>query len=253
MERTVMRRNLREQIVDVIGGELASGRLQPGDALPPEEVLLQRYHVSRTVLREAVNVLAGKGILDARPRRGTVVRPRSEWNQLDPVVLAWHRAGDGGRGREEDGERIDRLMEVRRIVEPEAAALAAQRATSEDLAAMRREYESMERAVESPEDFMEADLSFHVACLYACRNDYLAPIAHAIRTEMMASLRVTNRDPKRNRDVSLPLHKAILDAVLARDPDGAAEAMRRHLDDTERRRATAKRQVPAALPAPGRS
>ncbi|MBO0690239.1 MAG: FadR family transcriptional regulator [Candidatus Dormibacteraeota bacterium] len=241
MERTAIRRNLREQIVDVIGGEIASGRLRPGDALPPEEVLLERYRVSRTVLREAVNVLAGKGILDARPRRGTVVRPRSEWNQLDPVVLAWQSGGAGSPARQEDDERIDRLMEVRRIVEPEAAALAARRGTSEDLAAIRREYEAMERAVESPEAFMDADLAFHVACLYASNNDYLAPIAHAIRTEMMASLRVTNRDPKVNRDVSLPLHKAILDAVLAREPERAAEAMRRHLEDTERRRARVSR------------
>jgi GntR family galactonate operon transcriptional repressor len=83
---------------------------------------------------------------------------------------------------------------------------------------------------------MDADLAFHVACLEATHNDYLLPIAHAIRTELMTSMRVTNRDPEENQKVSLPLHRAIRDAIAARDPDAARAAMQRHLDDTERRR-----------------
>lgn len=234
-----LKRNLREQIVDGIGSDIVSGRLKPGELLPSEDVLLGRYGVSRTVLREALNVLAGKGMLDARPKRGTVVTPRSAWNQLDPVVLSWRGGASGGETRREGG--VDALMEVRRIVEPGAAALAARRGTERDFAEIRAAYEAMERAEDSPEAFMEADLAFHVACLYAGKNDFLAPIAHAIRTEMMASLRITNRDPVLNRSVSLPLHKAILDAILARDPDEAAAAMKRHLDDTEHRRAQSQR------------
>lgn len=232
-----LKRNLREQIVDVIGSDIVSGRLKPGDLLPSEDVLLGRYSVSRTVLREALNVLAGKGMLDARPKRGTVVTPRSAWNQLDPVVLSWR--GSASAARNEGG--VDALMEVRRIVEPGAAALAARRGNERDFAEIREAYEAMEKAKDSAEAFMEADLAFHLACLYAAKNDFLAPIAHAIRTEMMASLRITNRDPVLNRRVSLPLHKAILDAILARDPEEAAAAMKRHLDDTERRRAQSQR------------
>jgi DNA-binding FadR family transcriptional regulator len=234
-----LKRNLREQIVDGIGSDIVSGQLKPGELLPSEDVLLGRYGVSRTVLREALNVLAGKGMLDARPKRGTVVTPRSAWNQLDPVVLSWLGGASGGETRREGG--VDALMEVRRIVEPGAAALAARRGTERDFAEIHAAYEAMERAGDSPEAFMEADLAFHVACLYAGKNDFLAPIAHAIRTEMMASLRITNRDPVLNRSVSLPLHKAILDAILARDPDEAAAAMKRHLDDTEHRRAQSQR------------
>jgi DNA-binding FadR family transcriptional regulator len=240
MDKT-LKRNLREQIVDVIGSDIVSGRLKPGDLLPSEEVLLERYSVSRTVLREALNVLAGKGILDARPRRGTMVRPRNEWNQLDPVVLAWRGRAKGSQAKQENDRRTDHLMEVRRIVEPGAAALAAQRGTEQDFATIKGAYDAMEKASDTPDAFMEADLAFHLACLHASKNDYLSPIAHAIRTEMMASLRITNRDPKLNRSISLPLHKAILDAILVRDPEGAAEAMRRHLDDTERRRAQSQR------------
>ncbi|MCS0494443.1 FadR family transcriptional regulator [Ancylobacter sp. MQZ15Z-1] len=232
-----LKRNLREQVVDEIGGDIVSGRLKPGDFLPSEEVLLGRYNVSRTVLREALNVLAGKGILDARPKRGTIVRPRNEWSQLDPVVLGWQRA-QRGTPASDDGR--DALMEVRRIVEPGAAALAARRGTEEDFAAIEEAYAAMEKAGDSPEDFMAADLAFHTACLYASKNDFLAPIAHAIRSEMMASLRITNRDPETNRTISLPLHKAILDAIVARDPEAAATAMRRHLDDTERRRSQSR-------------
>jgi len=228
-----LKRNLREQIVDEIGRDIVAGRLQPGDLLPNEDALLSHYGVSRTVLREALNVLSGKGILDARPKRGTLIRPRSEWNQLDPVVLGWQNI-IGTRRMETDG--IDALMEVRRIVEPGAAALAAQRGTAADFIVIRAAYEAMEAAGGAPEAFMEADVAFHLACLHASKNVFLAPIAHAIRSEMFASMRITNRDPLLNRDVSLPLHKAILDAIVAHDPEEAAVAMKRHLDDTERRR-----------------
>lgn len=232
-----LKRNLREQVVDEIGNEIVSGRLKPGDFLPSEDVLLGRYDVSRTVLREALNVLAGKGILDARPKRGTRVRPRHEWSQLDPVVLGWQRGVQPDTAAE-DGR--DALMEVRRIVEPGAAALAAQRGTDVDFEAIRDAYAAMEQAGDSAETFMEADLAFHTACLFAAKNDLLAPVAHAIRSEMMASLRITNRDPEANRTIALPLHKAILDAILAHDPEAAAAAMKRHLDDTEQRRSAAR-------------
>jgi GntR family galactonate operon transcriptional repressor len=232
-----LKRNLREQVVDELGWDIMSGRLQPGDFLPSEDVLLGRYGVSRTVLREALNVLAGKGILDARPKRGTLVRPRNDWSQLDPVVLGWQRAQQGAPA--EDSGR-DALMEVRRIVEPGAAALAATRGTAFDIAAIEEAYAAMEKAGDSPEAFMEADLAFHTACLYASKNDFLAPIAHAIRSEMMASMRITNRDPETNRTISLPLHKTILNAIAARDPEAAEIAMKQHLDDTERRRSQSR-------------
>src|SRR5580698_8058770 len=113
-----LKRNLREQLVDVLGGDIVGGRLQPGDLLPGEDVLLTRYNVSRTVLREALNVLSGKGLLDARPRRGTIVRPRADWSQLDPAILGWH-----DDPTETAGNNLEHLMELRRIIEPPAAAL----------------------------------------------------------------------------------------------------------------------------------
>jgi GntR family transcriptional regulator, galactonate operon transcriptional repressor len=237
-----LKRNLREQLVDMLGGDIVGGRLQPGDLLPGEDVLLARYSVSRTVLREALNVLSGKGLLDARPKRGTMVRPRSEWSQLDPMVLAW-RGGDATVPRSKSLDRsLDRLMEVRRIIEPAAAALAAERGTTKDLARLSAAYDAMECAGGDVQAFMDADLAFHVACLEAAHNDFLLPVAHAIRTELMTSMRVTNRDADENRRVSLPLHRATHDAIVTRDPNAARLAMQRHLDDTDRRRGRAARR-----------
>jgi GntR family transcriptional regulator, galactonate operon transcriptional repressor len=238
-----LKRNLREQVVDSIGSEIVGGQLRPGEFLPAEGVLVARYEVSRTVLREAVNVLSGKGLLDARPKRGTIVRPRSEWSLLDPAVLAW-RGNSGGADEFDDvGDTLDRLMEVRRIIEPGAAAVAARRGSTSDFARIEAAYEAMAKAGMHVDAFMEADLAFHVACLVASQNEFLLPVAHAIRTAMMTSLRITNRNPTENRNVSLPLHRAILDAILARDSEAAALAMKRHLDDTERRRVRAGPRV----------
>jgi GntR family transcriptional regulator, galactonate operon transcriptional repressor len=232
------KRSLKDQLVDDLGGEIIGGRLQPGDLLPSEDVLLARYAVSRTVLREALNVLAAKGLVDPRPKRGTVVRPAAEWSQLDPSLLAWRGAGDSIDPASEVSLRLDQLMEVRRIIEPAVAALAARRGTAEDLVNLTAAYQAMEQA-STAEEFMEADLTFHITCLHAAHNDFLLPIAHAIRSATMTSLRVTNRDPHENRNVSLPLHHAILEAIVSRRPEAATIAMERHLDDTEQRRARA--------------
>jgi DNA-binding FadR family transcriptional regulator len=231
-------RNLRQQLVDAIGGQIVGGSLKPGEYLPSEEVLLARYGVSRTVLREAINVLSGKGLLSAKPKLGTFVQPRSEWSQLDPAVLSW--LDEYNPSAPESGLRtLDDLMEIRRIIEPSSVALAATRRTEEDLVRISAAYDAMARAGNVAETFMEADLAFHIACLNAAHNDFLLPVAHAIRTAMWTSLRVTNRNPALNRVSSLPLHQAILDAIVAGDPRAATLAMERHLDDTEARRVSA--------------
>ena len=234
-----MKRGLRDQVAERLGTAIVAGTIAPGCALPPEATLLERYAVSRTVLREALNVLSGKGLIEAKPKRGTVVRPPSEWSHLDSDLLGWRDEVSRRTLPREAMEGLYRLMEMRRIVEPGAAALAARRATPADTARIGDAYRLMAEAEDSAEAFMEADLAFHVAILEAGRNDYLLPVAHAIRSSMMASLRITNRNPVENREVSLPLHRAIHEAIARRDGEAAATAMERHLDDTERRRARA--------------
>ncbi|MCZ4313104.1 FadR/GntR family transcriptional regulator [Comamonadaceae bacterium G21597-S1] len=235
-DRLALRRGLKDQVVEALGSDIVAGRLSPGTLLPLEALLLARFNVSRTVLREALTVLADKGLIETRQKRGTMIRPRLEWNQLDPSVIGWSGAPDDDRLPVDVGRRLDQLIEVRHIIEPAAAALAARRGTAEDLARIGEAYAAMEAAHSDLQAFRQADLAFHVACLRASGNDFLLPIAHAIRTAMTTSLRVTNTDARANIAVSLPLHKAILDAVLARDPDAASAAMTRHLADTQRRR-----------------
>jgi GntR family transcriptional regulator, galactonate operon transcriptional repressor len=239
-----LKRNLREQLVEQLGGDIVRGRLLPGKPLPNEEELLSRYDVSRTVLREALNVLSGKGLLDARPRRGTIVRPRADWSQLDPAVLGWH-----DDPAEPGSDNLDHLMELRRIIEPSAAELAARRGTDEDHAVIARAYDAMVAAGNDVPAFVAADVHFHVACLRAARNEFLLPVTHAIRASLVASMRITNRDSEQNRTVTLPLHKAIYDAILARDTAKARQAMQVHLDDTDRRRTALTPPKPARKPA----
>ena len=220
------------------------GHLLPGQVLPGEETLLSRYDVSRTVLREALNVLSAKGLLDARPRRGTIVRPRSDWSQLDPEILDWRN----DPAEPSDGNP-DHLLELRRMIEPPAAALAAKRAAAGDRAAIIRAYEAMVQAGSDVSDFVDADVCFHIACLNAARNEFLLPVAHAIRASLVTAMRIANADAdaERNRTVVLPLHKAILDAILTRDALGAREAMQTHLDHTGRHwKAAVPRKRPAS-------
>jgi GntR family transcriptional regulator, galactonate operon transcriptional repressor len=225
------KRNLRDQLVEVLGRGIVNGELQPGDILPSEGELLERYSVSRTVLREALQVLSAKGLVDSKQRRGTTVRPRAEWNQLDGALLEWHGASDVA------DSALQQLMEVRRIVEPSASALAAQRADKDQRKRMTAAYEEMERSRGDVEKFTAADLEFHTSILEASGNQFLLPIAQAIRTTLAESLQITNPRPEENHRVSLPLHKAVLDAILKRDGQAAFNAMQLHLDDTERRRA----------------
>jgi len=209
------------------------GRLTPygqGELLPVESVLLEHYGVSRTVLREALQVLISKGMLDSRQRKGTTVKAKTFWQQLDPQFLDWHQGARGGE------QLIARLMEVRRIVEPPAAALAATRATEEEKNQIKIAYEKMETSKGNIELFIRADLEFHTAILTASQNQFLLPITHAIRTTMMMSLRLTNTDPSENHEISLPLHENILTAILQGDAAEATKAMEIHLDDTEKRR-----------------
>ena len=238
-----LRRGLKDQLVDAIGGDIIAGRYLPGALLPNERDLLARFSVSRTVLREAITVLSAKGLIEARQKRGTIVRPSLDWNQLDPSVIRWSGDPVPDLASGEVADRLDQLTEVRHIVEPAAAALAAQRGTAEDFERMRAAYAAMESAGADIQAFMAADLAFHIACLRASHNSFLLPIAHAIRTAMVTSLRITASDAQANQQISLPLHRAILDAVLARDPQAAIKAMTHHLEDTRSRRDHAVRRV----------
>lgn len=219
-------RGLLGHVANEIGVRIVTGRLPPGSVLPNEAALGAEFAVSRTVLREAMKVLGAKGLVEARPRTGTRVLPRNRWNLLDPDVLAWQVAGRSGRRFAED------LLEVRRIIEPAAAALAAERARPEDLAAIADAFRGMEKAGDDVKASIEPDIRFHTSILSATGNDLLLPLGALIGTALAAHFRLTALRPGAQGE-SLPWHWAVLDAIRCGDAAGASAAMRYLLGRTQ--------------------
>ncbi|HEY2908522.1 MAG TPA: FadR/GntR family transcriptional regulator [Vicinamibacterales bacterium] len=223
--------SLHGRIVHAIGRRILCGNLQPGALLPAEREL----RASRTVVREAVKVLAAKGLVESRPKTGTRVRTRDAWNLLDPDVLAWQRDGAAPASH---GAQLRSLTEVRRIIEPAAAELAAARADAHDIAALVQALAEMEQTALPArgadfEAFVQADMRFHLAILRAGRNDLLEQMSRVVYSALLVSFRSTSGLPGRAK-ASLPKHRAILDAIRAGDPDRAGAAMRRLVQSTAR-------------------
>jgi DNA-binding FadR family transcriptional regulator len=230
MENSYMypRRGLHGQIVHRIGLQIMRGELKPGDLIPADD-LSAELGLSRTVIREAVKVLAAKGLVEARPKTGTRVRPRSAWNLLDPDVLAWRSDATS------DGEFFRNIVELRRVIEPEATRLAAQRATATEIATIEAVFREMEAAVDDVDVYMESDLRFHELILEACHNELLAYMAGTMRAAFRALFIATL---PRSRNTSLratALHGGILAAVAAGDSEAAEARMRELIEDTARR------------------
>ena len=228
METMRSRRNLCGQVVHDLGCQILAGKVKPGEPLPQEAVLCDKMGVSRTVIREAIKSLAAKGLVDSRAKRGTIVLPARSWNYLDPEVLDWQSRADTS------DSQLFFLTEFRQAIEPAAAALAAERATDEQLQLIRDAFERMEQHTDSVEEFLQADLEFHSEILHAAGNLFFSPVANVIHVSLASSLRVTNRQASDNR-TSIPPHRKVLDAISDRDPEAAREAMRSLLDDADAR------------------
>jgi DNA-binding FadR family transcriptional regulator len=221
------RGGLHGQIVHAIGRQILSGKIRPGELLPAQPGL----PVSRTVLREAIKVLAAKGLVESRPKTGTRVRPRHAWHLLDPDVMAWQQDGPLRVAF------LQKLTEVRLIVEPAAAEHAAQRATAADLQTIEEALRDMEEALGGGafdyEAFDRADQRFHQAIVRACGNDLLERMSHVVVSALLVSFRATSRLPGRAK-ASLPQHRAILQAIRDRHAQRAGQAMRRLVRSTAR-------------------
>lgn len=217
-------RKLHGQVVDELGRRVAGGIYPAGQVLPNEELLRQELAVSRTALREAVKVLAGKGLLEARPRIGTRVRSKDQWNLLDPDILAW-RCATGV-----DAEFLRHLTELREIIEPSAAALAATSRSEEQLQSIALALRSMESAA-SITDWVQADLAFHTAVLQATNNPLLMPLAAIIGSALESLLGVTARTSD-NFKQALPDHQKVFEAIRLQEPQNALHRMASMLSDT---------------------
>jgi DNA-binding FadR family transcriptional regulator len=225
-------RNLHGQVVSELGKRIVSG-IYPAEAvLPNEEQLCQELEVSRTALREAVKVLAAKGLLESRPRIGTRVRNRDLWNLLDPDILAW-RCAIGA-----DAEFLRHLTELREIIEPAAASLAAASRRPEQLVVIRAALQTMEVST-SISEWVEADLAFHTAILKATNNPLLMPLAAIIGSALESLLDITARNAGDFKN-ALPEHQKVFAAIEEGDSQDALHRMAGMLSDT---RALMKRSV----------
>lgn len=209
-----------DQIVRALAGEILSGRLEPGEKLPVEQELLERFGVSRTALREAVKTLAAKGFLSVKTRVGTRVTDPIHWNYFDKEVLGWHIAGGM------DAQFRLYLAEVRRAFEPAAAALAAERRTPADLTAIRAALEQMRGENQSEYGFARADLALHLAIGAASQNPMMRSLASVIETALLEAFTLSSptREPQLHRE-TVEAHERIADCIEKADAKGAAEAM----------------------------
>ena len=213
-----MIKNVHGNTVDHLGEAIVAGRYGAGTSLPPEPLLCAELGVSRTVVREAVKSLVAKGLITTGPKVGTRVLPDEQWNWFDPDVIAWQsKAGL-------TPEFLRDLQDLRRVVEPAAVRLAAERATEADIAAIEAAFAGMKRAVEEGGDYVTHDLRFHQGLLRACRNRMLEQMSKVLGALLRTSFEISTAR-KGGAQSSLPLHRAVLDAVAAHDPAAAERAI----------------------------
>ena len=213
-------RNLHSQVLWQLGVAIVGGDYPEGTILPSDTELLQRFEVSRTVLREALKTLAAKGMIEARARIGTRVLPRRRWNLFDADVLAWHfETGP-------DVEFLRSLSEIRIGVELESAALAAQRRSDEQAEALIACAERMGEAT-SAEQFARTDLEFHRTVAEASGNPFMASISALVELALTAAFTISSPVEDAAAMVgTVKAHGRIAQAIKAGNADEAREAMK---------------------------
>ena len=209
-------RNLTFGMLDGLGRAIVTGAYD-GSRFPTEAELAQQYEVSRSVTREAVKMLTAKGLLTARPRKGTSVQPSTCWNLFDPDVLRWLLE------RKFSLELLRQFSELRIAIEPAAAALAARSADASALQAIQAGYDRMESAEKGQDDALDSDIAFHIAILQASANPFFMQFRDMVETALRTSIRFTNRF--HGRTASLPAHRKVLKAIAERNPNAARAAM----------------------------
>lgn len=215
-------RNLTYALLDAVGKAIVVGRYDDSP-FPTEADLARQYSVSRSVTREAVKMLTAKGLLIARPRKGTSVQPPSAWNLFDPDVLRWMLE------RKFSLDLLRQFNELRIAIEPMAAWLAATAADVQGIAAIEAGYQRMVAAEAGDDDALEADIAFHIAILEASANPFYAQFRDVVMTALRTSIRFTNRF--KGRTASLPQHRAVLTAIEERSPERARVAMSALIED----------------------
>lgn len=226
------RRKLYEYIVEEIGVRILKGAYQIGETLPNEDTLSKELDISRGVLREATKVLTQKGLIQTRPKIGTQVTTRSNWNLFDRDVLTWKLQLEDRYGF------LKKVTEVRCIIESEAARFSAQRASNAEVDHMRTKLVDMQKALDGSSEFdyqayLSKDMAFHAALMEASNNELLSQIAFTMRQAVHAARQIDIQDTQIHLE-SLPLHQEIFNGIENRDPQAAYDASQKMFDQVWR-------------------
>jgi GntR family transcriptional regulator, transcriptional repressor for pyruvate dehydrogenase complex len=222
MRQQIRRVKLRDQVADMLVEMISSGEYGAGDRLPPERILVEQLGVSRTVVREALNLLETRGLIRVEHGRGAIV------------------SADGADGLHNnlgfllrmEPSTLWELMEMRKALEVEVAGLAAERSTTDDIAIMRVVLDKMRENINSPEGYVDADVEFHNLLARSARNRVFLMMMEPIVDLLLASRRLTG-SKEANAKRALRAHEAILKKVEAKDVEGARMEMRKHMMNTE--------------------
>lgn len=209
--------------VFALGSDICSGEFDAGGALPSESDLCKHYGVSRTVIREALNVVESKGLVSRKSRVGSKICPPENWNILDQQVLTWIGA------QTRDAEIFTSLLEARRIIEPIAAEFAAERASLSEIAELETALRKMADSDQNIERFCEADVEFHMVLLKASHNRVFQQLGHSFQTVMRSVFR-TAAEAAENLDEAIAAHGVLVEALRMRDKQSAKSAVQVLLD-----------------------
>ena len=223
-------------VAEELAHQIIGGRSPAGAVLPAEPVLGDRFGFSRTVIREALKLLEERGLVRVEQGRGTTVRSRDAWNLLDPLVIRIALTYD------DEMTLLDNLITVRRVLEREMARAAATRLTDADIAALEENLEQMQTAYDDYDRFRDFDLSFHAIVMKASGNDVGQAIVHTIHTHAGMMRPIAAAQSRAELERTTTEHRAILDALVARDGETAGERVAAHIDfawaDRKRRTST---------------
>jgi len=232
--RSGLARSAQDQVLRDLGIAILRGDFPEGTLLPGEAELIERYAVSRTVLREVMKSLAAKGLLISRTKIGTRIRPQVDWNFFDAELLSWRL--ELGL----DLRFLESLYEIRLTVEPAAAALAAQKRSAEDIAALQALAEDLQRPGHNRDSFAAVDLDLHLRIASASGNPFMRAIGNIIEAALITTLTETTpaEDPQRLRQAAIN-HARIVEAIIAGDATAAAQAMTAVIEEGRRNRLSA--------------
>jgi len=218
--------DLHNALVEEIGLRIVRGDWAPGTRIDVED-LAPQLNASKTALREALGVIREKGMIDSRPKRGTIVRERSAWKLLDGDVIMWRR-----EVRRDDDRLLAELSQLRDVIEPASARLAALHRTDDDIAALTTAFAAFEAAGADIGRLDTADRAFHLRLLEATHNELMMRLDVVVIHALDARNRIQHHPGGTWLD-PVPDHRAVLDAVIDGDAARAEQAMRHALRESD--------------------